>query len=161
MTDIKKRYVKITRHDKSVHFAPVTAKRKLVEQNTLQKAGRKMRIEDIELTDAELKAYPAFDYDYVPAGENNHVAMLKKLAASKEIENEELRNRIAELEKGQANPVKTNATPTPTKAAELIALIEIADSEKEIIELIGDDTRVSVTNAATKRVKELNEKNRL
>lgn len=147
----KQKLVKITKHDGSVHFAPTTAKRKLDQQNNLYQAGKKMRIEVVEMTDEEVAEHPSHDRTYIPAGENNKVAMLKKLAASKESENEELKNQIAELLKNQGK------SGGPLKAAEMISMIEKADSEIEVTEILGDDTRVSVTNAAAKRIKELGE----
>lgn len=147
----KKKYTKITRHDKTVHFAPVTAKRKLLEQNNLQKAGRKMKIEDVMLTDEELANHPATDETFVPAAENNQLAMLKKLAASKDEENQELKNRLEELESKQGKVI----VPPNLKAAELVTLINNAESAQEVDELVGDDTRVSITSAAAKRKSEL------
>ena len=59
-----------------------------------------------------------------------------------------MKAQIAELE----SKVKT---PPAVTAAELIKMIEGAESVAEVDELIGDDTRVSVTKAAVKKKLEL------
>jgi hypothetical protein len=148
MSNTKQQYVKITRPDKSVHFAPLSAKSKLVFQNTLKKDNEKLRLEEVELTDKELAEHPKFDENFVPAAGDNKVASLKKQAESAAARAKELEDENEELKKA------LGAIPQ-AKAADVIAMIMKAESIEEVDELVGDDTRVTVTKAANEKKESL------
>lgn len=133
----KKSYLKITKADKSVHFAPIGTKAKLTHQNSLRKDSDKYKLEEVELTDEELAKHPKHDNSYVPASGNNELALLKKVSESKDKEIEELKRQLDE-----------KSSIPQAKAADVIAMINEAESAEEVDELLGDDTRVTVVKAA-------------
>lgn len=148
----KKQVLKITKPDKSVHFGEVSTKSKLQFQNTLKKPEERLHLEVVEMTEKEIAAHPGFDSSFVPVGKSGNtsaeLAELKKKLASETGEKEDLQKQIADLEAKVLNP------PT-VSAAQLVVMIDVAMSAQEVDELVGEDTRVSVTKAAVKRKAEL------
>lgn len=145
----KRQVLKITKPNKSVVFGEVAAKRKLEFQNTLKKVEDRLHLEVVEMTDEEIAKHPGFDENYVPVGKgdsSNQLALLKKQLETEGDENKELKKQIEELE-------KKIVVPPTVSAAQLVAMIEGAESAEEIDELVGDDTRVSIAKAADKKKK--------
>lgn len=146
----KKQYLKITKHDKTVHLAPVSTKNKLNAQNRLQPAGKQYKIEEVWLTDEEVEKMPRIDNSYVPSAGNNELALLKKINESKDVEIEQLKAQLTE-----SGPKVI--IPPNISAAELITLINNATSIEEVNELLGSDTRISVSKAAEAKKATLSE----
>lgn len=148
----KRKYLKITRPDKTVHFGEPSTHSKLTFQNTLKKPEEKLKLEIVEMTEKEVATHPGFDDTYTPvakgSGDAAELAKLKKDLESQNGTNEELKKQIAELE------AKAKTPPT-VNAQQAIAMINEATTAEEVDEIVGEDTRVAVTKAAIKKKEEL------
>ncbi len=150
-----KQYLKITKHDKTVHFGESSSKRKLEFQNTLRKPEERYKLELVEMTEKEVANHPGYDESYSPVktpANNAELTVLKKQLESSSGENTELKKKIEEMEE----QLKANGTGSAqVNASNVIAMIQDAETPGEVDEIIGDDTRVSVMKAANKKKEEL------
>lgn len=142
----KTKYLKIVKPDNSVHFAPLTAKKKLSKQNEAR--SKKYVITEVELTDDELANHPSHEVTERNAEYDVTAKAYKKAAETALKEKEELEKRIEELE-------AKNLSIPKAKAADVIAMINAAETIEEVEELIEDDTRNTVLKAAEAKKAEL------
>lgn len=133
--------LKITKPDKSIHVAPLGVKSRLQAHNSRLPASQKWKIEEID--EDEAKKLPFRDENYVSGAEAQiKVSELQKAAADKD-------TKIAELESELAAK-KAGKLP-----AELVISLIVTASKEQIEQLIKDDERKTVKEAAEKRLAEL------
>lgn len=153
----KSQYIKITKPDKSIHFSPVSNLSKLTHQNNLRKQEDRYKLENVSLTENELKAQPVRDASYSSPKANNELALAQKLISSKEKEIENLKAQLAAKNNVTAPAADVNETKAKpgNNAADVVAAIEKAETIEDVDALTIDDTRVTVMKAAEKRKTEL------
>lgn len=135
--------LKITKQDKTTHIAPVENLAFLTAYNKRQPAEKKWKIEEVD--EADVKDIKFIDESYVTAGE-------AQVAAGKlKGENEELRAKLAELQKQLEGGSGEKLKP----ATEVIGLIKAAATADEANAAGAGDIRISVVNALAAKLAEL------
>jgi hypothetical protein len=138
--------LKITKPDKTIHVVPTTHKAFYTAQNNRLPADQKWKIEEIDEKDA--KDLPFKDENYVTPGEAvGKVKDLQKTVEDKDAEIEALKAQLAAAQGGSNQPART--------AAEVIELINAATSVEQVETLAKGDERVTVKNAADKKIEAL------
>lgn len=132
----------IRKTDKTIHQAPLANKAVLQALNNRLPVKDRFVLE--EMDEKEAAKLPPIDKEYVTGGEA--VAKVKDLQA----ENEALKAQLQKLQDAQGGGTET------LTAKDLIAKINEAGTEDEVNKLVGEDERVSVLNAAKKRIAEIN-----
>lgn len=132
--------LKVTKADKTVHVTPIANKNTYLHMNNkILSKDQQMKLEEIDEKDAKNLDY--IDENYVTGTE----AQQKNVELQKEID--ALKAQLASHSKA----------PAPHKADELIAAIEKAATVEEVNTIFNGDARVTVQQAAAKRLAELKE----
>lgn len=131
----------IRKTDKTIHKVPLQNKSALMSYNNRLPDGKKWKFEEMEEEEAD--KLPFIDESYVTAGE----AQVKVKAL--ESESAEKDARIKELEAKLA--LMNSASPLET-AVQKIERINAAESAGAVAEILGDDDRKTVQDAATKKM---------
>jgi hypothetical protein len=135
----------IRKTDKTIHKVALANKSRLMAFNNRQPEGKKWSFEEME--EAEAEKLPFIDENYVTAAEAQDKAKELEIAVT------EKDAKIAELEAMLA------AKNAPQEKAELvIEKISKAVNEKEVSEIVGEDTRKTVLTAATEKIASLAKK---
>jgi hypothetical protein len=132
----------IRKTDKTVHVVPMTNKATLMSYNNRLPETEKWKFE--EMDEDEAAKLPFIDESYVTAAEaQDKVQELATVVSEKDAKILELEAQLAALNAGAVNAAET--------AVSKIAKINAAETAEEVATILGDDVRVTVVEAATKK----------
>ena len=136
----------IRKTDKTIHVVPLENKAVLQAFSNRSKLGWKFE----EMEEEEAKDLPFIDKDYVTAAEaQNIVKSLEVANKEKDDEIDELRKKLAALQGGGSENAGSGSSGT---AKELIEKINAATTAEKVTTLLGSDERVTVKDAADKKL---------
>lgn len=146
----------VRKKDRTVHVVPLANKALLMGMNYRLPETHKMKLEVME--ESEAIKLPFIDENYVTASQ----AQDKLKQAEGELSEKD--NQIAELEAklaallSQQSATKPEETAKQATAAELIEVIGKAKTVEDAQSYLENETRVTVLNAISKRIAELEAK---